>query len=651
MKLMKKNRLALAIITSAMTATLAACGGSNNNGNGSEASVNKSSVTSSVAFAANDACPNGGITVNSGIDENGNGVLDENEIDNTQDVCNGVDGQDGQNGENGSASGAVLTRLAAAPLGAEFTGMYLNSDGSFFLNVQHPSTGNTTEDVVGKRFNKGTVGVVVGHNFSQQGITVPSLQVPVTQAEKEVVTTAVGSYQVLLQEGDAMQDGFNAGDIVNLAGTGLVKTSNDPDFNGVVSDGNGGFYVYSNWEDRTGGMSRTHVSGLSETGYTNIVKEGMIDFSSVNGTWVNCFGTVTPWGTPISAEELYFDNTAVWYSINNKHAQAATNFMGYPTDGSGQWANPYNYGFNVEVGTGNTVTASDIKNVEVQKRRALGRFSHENAVVMPDNRTVLESDDGSNTVFFKFVADQANDLSAGTLYAAHITQALANTPEEAVLSIDWIQLGHATDAEIESWIAEYNGTFAEAKYITDDQINNWAEAKTNTDLDGDGTVESNPFADNRVAFLETRKAAKALGASAEFNKMEGTNINYSLASAWWNNGAADGKQAYAYMAMSTLGSGMTDSSGDIQLSSANAGCGAVYRLKLVENNGLVDVKALEPAVTGGPYYSNRAVNKCDINNISNPDNIVVMDDGRVLIGEDTGNHQNNIVWLFDDPAI
>jgi hypothetical protein len=74
-------------------------------------------------------------------------------------------------------------------------------------------------------------------------------------------------------------------------------------------------------------------------------------------------------------------------------------------------------------------------------------------------------------------------------------------------------------------------------------------------------------------------------------------------------------------------------------------------MKLVENNGLVDVAAMVPAIVGGPYFGDRAVNECDVNNISNPDNLVIMNDGRVLIGEDTGNHENNMIWLFNDPAI
>jgi len=583
------------------------------------------------------------------------GVNGTNGVDGTAGV-DGAPGNDGSDGENAPAVTAetldptMLKRVATAPLGAEFTGMYLNEDGSFFLNVQHPSGGNSTPDSAGKVFNKGTVGAIVGADFNELG-NIAALDLPVTTADKEVVMTSVGSYQVLLQQTDTLGDGKNAGDIVAADNFSLRKNSNDPDFNGAVSDGAGGFYLYTNWEDRPGGMSRIQVSGLGTEGYSSVEPEGMLDFSAVDGTWVNCFGTVTPWNTPISAEELYFDNSASWYSMNGSPVSVA-GYLGYPTDGSGAWGNPYDYGYNIEVGVNGTATAEDEANVEVEKRFALGRFSHENAVVLPDNRTVLQSDDGSNVVFFKFVADTAGDLSSGTLYAAKMTQAAdTSTIAEASFAIEWIELASASDSEIEGWIAEYDGTYAEAKHITDQQINDWAEATTGSDIDGSGSVAVSPFTDNRVAFLETRKAAEALGATAEFNKMEGVNINYGLASDWWNTGAADGSQAYAYMAMSTIGSGMTDTAGDIQIEDENASCGAVYRMKLVEENGLVNVSSMVPAIVGGPYFGDRSVNECDVNNISNPDNLVILDDGRVLIGEDTGNHQNNMIWLFNDPAI
>ncbi len=573
------------------------------------------------------------------------------------DGAKGERGLQGQQGEQGPAGHKgvpreALRRLATAPLGAEFTGMFLNSDGTFFLNVQHPDSANTTADQDGMIFDKGTVGVVVGADFNALG-DIAELETPIFNSDKEVVMTAVGHYQVLTQQNVALADTNTMGDIIAVDGTTVIKNSNDPDFNGVISDGDSGFYVYTNWEDRPGGMSRIHVDGLDENGYQSIAQEGMLDFTEVKGTWVNCFGTVSPWSTPLTSEELYFDVTAQWYDASAGEPGAVAKYLGYPEDGSGAWPNPYDYGYIVEIGTNDTATASSVANVEVTKRYAMGRFSHENSVVMPDLKTVFLSDDGSGVVFFKFVADTAGDLSAGTLYGAKVTQTNGvNDPAEASLAIKWVELGHGTNAEIETMIRSFDGSVSDAKLISDSQITAWAEAKKNADIDGDGTISTSPFDDDRPAFLESRKAAVALGASGEFRKMEGVNINFGLADTWWNNGAADGAQAYAYIAMSSYDSTMSDGEGDIQLDGTNGKCGLVYRMKLMKNaDGLVDVSTMVPAIVGGPYYPDRSVNECNVNNISNPDNLVILNDGRVLIGEDTGNHENNMVWLFDDPAI
>lgn len=636
---MKRNSLSLAIAIVVMSLT--ACSGDDGNDgidgiNGTDGSSGTNGVNGTDGTSG----------ANGSSGTNGN------------DGSNGADGSSGVDGNSGVTSylPTGLRRLATAPLGAEFTGMYVNSDGTFFLNVQHPSDGNTTLDLDGKSFDKGTIGVVVGADFSSLG-EVASMDSPILNADREVVKTAVGQYQVLAQQSDVMLDSNGMGDILAEDGTTLINSSNDPDFNGVVPDGSGGFYVYTNWEDRPGSMSRIQISDLGTNGYATVNQQGMIDFSSVGGTWVNCFGTVSPWNTPISAEELYFDDTADWFDPSYDYfsnPQALAQYLGLATDGSGaSWPNPYRYGYNIEIGANGTVTELNLADVDVNKLEALGRFSHENAVVMPDNKTVFMSDDGTGVVFFKFVADVVNDLTAGTLYAAKVTQTqFVKDPREAAFAIEWIELGSGNEAAIETYIADYNGTLAEAKHISDADINDWAEAKLSSDLNGNGSVAANPFADDRPAFLESRKAAVALGATGEFRKMEGVNINYGLASNWWNAGAADGDQAYMYMAMSSFDKTMSDDEGAIQLEGGDGKCGVVYRMKLAKNaSGEVDVNTLVPAIVGGPYYGDRSDNECNVNNISNPDNLVILNDGRVLIGEDTSKHENNVIWLFDDPAI
>ena len=57
---------------------------------------------------------------------------------------------------------------------------------------------------------------------------------------------------------------------------------------------------------------------------------------------------------------------------------------------------------------------SDTSNPDLIRHYTMGRYSHENAQVMPDNKTVYLSDDGYDTVLYKFVADAPGDLSRGT---------------------------------------------------------------------------------------------------------------------------------------------------------------------------------------------------------------------------------------------
>lgn len=52
----------------------------------------KNSLTTVVKEPAGASCENGGIKINSGLDLNRNGILEENEITSTAYVCNGVDG-------------------------------------------------------------------------------------------------------------------------------------------------------------------------------------------------------------------------------------------------------------------------------------------------------------------------------------------------------------------------------------------------------------------------------------------------------------------------------------------------------------------------------------------------------------------------------
>ena len=54
-----------------------------------------------VTSASNSDCPNGGVTILSGIDDNGDGILQDGEEDSAFHACDGADGQDGADGADG----------------------------------------------------------------------------------------------------------------------------------------------------------------------------------------------------------------------------------------------------------------------------------------------------------------------------------------------------------------------------------------------------------------------------------------------------------------------------------------------------------------------------------------------------------------------
>ncbi|MBL4865429.1 MAG: hypothetical protein JKY67_03530 [Pseudomonadales bacterium] len=79
---------------------LSACGGSGGSNPDADSSDNRKQEDSdtsslfvkSLAFESTEQCPNGGISIDSGLDTSGDGTLQADEITETQSICNGQDG-------------------------------------------------------------------------------------------------------------------------------------------------------------------------------------------------------------------------------------------------------------------------------------------------------------------------------------------------------------------------------------------------------------------------------------------------------------------------------------------------------------------------------------------------------------------------------
>ncbi|WP_408960620.1 alkaline phosphatase PhoX [Natrinema sp. 74] len=543
----------------------------------------------------------------------------------------------------------TLNRFATTVAGAEFTGMFLSEDGQLFFNVQHPSTAEG--DSVAEGYLPGAVGAVTGVDMNDLPADFSSVQPPKGPATR--VKTAAGDYQVLAEGGDETVNGKKLGVPYNADGEPMTTGAN-PDFNGFVptDDESNEGYLFTNWETQPGMVSRIHISQSRNQGKWTVHEKRNLDFRPVEGTWNNCFGTVSPWGTPLTSEEYEPDAYTWFHPKKTGYGNPEESFEEY----LGYSGNPYRYGYIVEI---EDPTADEPTPV---KRYSMGRFSHENSVVMPDQQTVYMSDDGTGTVFFKFVADEPGDLSSGTLYAARARQERGYNPADVGFSLDWIELAHTTDKQVEQWIAEYDDQdpSTDPDYVTDDEIQRWANGNA---------------ADDRAAFLESRAAAAAVGATDEFRKMEGVNIKRD---------AQPGD--FLYMAMSEVNETMADQEGDLQLKGNNYG--AIYRMRL---DGRYNVHKMEPVVTGGPNANvcggcpydaapnskSTVCQDCEFNptkqdengivgagmqkmkgtfsrqeidpenTIANPDNLLVMRDGRVIIGEDSDLHRPNMMWILN----
>ena len=380
-------------------------------------------------------------------------------------------------------------------------------------------------------------------------------------------------------------------------------------------------------------MGLTTIDQNKNSGELAVVDYSNIDMSAIKGLWIPCAGSLSPWNTHLGSEE--YEPNARAYELNNLNAPYTPFTQQYYN--SSVTANPYDYGHVPEV----TVSADG--GTSVVKHYAMGRIAREMVAMMPDQRTAYMGDDGGYTGLFMFVADTAADLSAGDLYAAKWTQTSAANVGSA--DISWIKLGHASDAEIKTLVSggiQFSDIFLASS--TDPADATYSKVRTNNGVEW---LKLNAGMEQAAAFLETRRYAAYLGATTEFNKMEGVAIN-----------AADNK---LYIAMSYVEKGMvtaysaTDPVDDIQISKLSSG--AVYQLSLSSaqndsSSNAIDssyvVTDMSGLVWGEDQIADAAGNISNDDKVANPDNINFSEKMRTLfIGEDSGRHVNNYVWAYN----
>lgn len=379
--------------------------------------------------------------------------------------------------------------------------------------------------------------------------------------------------------------------------------------------------------DDGGGLSVSRARGL--------------DLSSVGGGNLFCAAESTTWGSHLAAEEYEADIRMLAADGTVSDDREAYNRMAWYHRDAFPRVSPYDYGWIAEV-----QLLDDAGRTHITKRTAMGRFSHEQARVMPDGRTVYLSDDGPNGGFFMFVADVAGDLSVGTLYAARW-----DASQTGVGTLGWISLGRASEAQIATWRAKGTGF---------DDLFESADPETCADpltsihaMFGRECLRVRPGAELAASRLETRRYAALRGATTEFSKSEGT--------------AIDPVGRRLYMAIARVERGMLaahpkwDVGGPDHIRLERRPCGAILGADVVEGVADTDGHPIPSAWVVGPVSvvtegmqetihgdSQFNATRCDVDRIAGPDNVAFIPEaGVLLIAEDTSAKVNNALWALD----
>jgi secreted PhoX family phosphatase len=449
-------------------------------------------------------------------------------------------------------------------------------------------------------------------------------------------TVEVG-YDVLLRVGQVVND-WEFGRIADSDGMpieGDVGYCNRVDYSGLF-EAHGGLWVIGHLECIPGGLQLTKLEQDPLSGDLSVLWSRPIPNESVNGTWLPCAGHMTSWGTVLSSEEYEADAA----DAGVPETRTAANMARMATwNKTGRPVSPYHYGWIPEM------TLTDASGtVAIEKHYAMGRFSHEVARVLGDEKTVMMSDDQRGAGFFMFVADMPREFDAGVLYAAKMSL----TGE-----ISWVSLGHSDGRDVQNAL-EAGVVFTDLFERTtpaEDLSCPDSYALTST-ASGDECLRLNAEGvfgagvASLASRLESRRYAALMGATTEFVKAEG--IAYDQ----------DSSQLMLALTLSAASS-TAEAEGSVRqdhLQFAPNYCGKILSGPL--NAGVLDtngeaIASMEVLTSFSTLMAGREVvvdgrEMCDTQFISNPDNIAIMHgQNKLLISEDSGYHVLNRLWSYD----
>lgn len=462
------------------------------------------------------------------------------------------------------------------------------------------------------------------------------------------------AYNLLYKTGDSAPNGVIGGSYFNANGKpvqdadGKQLFADAPDGQSLLNPGltakPGGvtgfpLFLVTQFEYRSGsygelasGMGLSLIDQQAD-GRLTLVNYKNVDASGVQGLWMTCAATLSPWNTHLASEEYEPDAFRIADKPEDGEGGSFSLFS-QSYFGNATKANPYHYGHIPEL----SINAAGRETLA--KHYATGRFSHEMIQMMPDQRTGLMTDDAINATLYLFVADKPADLSAGTLYAAKWIQKSSDGAGEA--DLQWVRLGHGNTQELKA-LADTTKP-SDILEVRKQDPNDKAFRKIQTHY-GTEWVKVKQGKEQAAAFLETRRYAALKDATAEFSKMEGVAVNVALNT--------------AYVAMARIERSMTAvptaPADHIRLKENRAG--AVYALDLRGSQKDTDGQAIDSAyvpvtmrglLTGVVQETDAQGNGAALDQVANPDNLKYSPAlGVLFIGEDSELHVNNMLWAYN----
>ncbi|HKO48872.1 MAG TPA: alkaline phosphatase PhoX [Polyangiaceae bacterium] len=459
-------------------------------------------------------------------------------------------------------------------------------------------------------------------------------------------------YNVIARTGQKIGSGV-FGKLTNFDGTDYLGDDGQPvispsaDFSSFLSVGSKLFTV-THIETYP---SAYYITELSQdaAGKLTAVATRPIDASPVDGLVFTCAGSVTPWNTHLGSEETDPDARTSFAATTPTaylNASGLSNLAKYKKLDLANLAelrtkvSPYMYGWPVEV------TVNSTGGTTIKKQYGMARMGLELAYVMPDQKTVYMSDDASNTTLYMFVATTAGDLGNGTLFAAKASQTDASNGGSFDLS--WVKIGgEISSATVKAAIGTVTFTdlFDYAAPASGACADNSFKL-VNTEF-GPECLKVKPGQEALASRLETRRMAALLGATTEFSRFEG--LTFSA------------ERMELYTPLTTISRGMKDNDSSFDVGTRNEIrvaeniCGGVYRAPLGSDTTIGSdyvakkligfVVGTPKSYAGTPYEA--ANNRCDLEGLASPDNVTYIAGYRTLIiGEDTNNHQNDVLWSY-----